>query len=513
MSKTIDECARLIELGKWDKALEKLSRLIQESPMDRAAHEGLLKIFSLQGNLNRLEEELMRYLVVLARCGQDSHIIEKIYELLALARDKEDILKRLVSIFKMSGKHEQLYHVMLLLVKFYIEQGKKKHAVTLLDKLKAARFDDPGVRIEIGLLYGKLGNQDTSLIVLKEALWDSLRQNMTVLTEKATHALHEVTGDQDAVLFALAEAYEKLDDIDSAAEQYIKILKIDKENYHALLSIGKNLFATERYELAVKTFSRILKALPEDIDALKGLAGAYEKMGLTSDAINCFKKVARACLKQKKYREAHKIFQYILQLDKDNKEAKRGLEKIHVGSLFARKGAIDHSQSLEEESPVLPGKVKKTWKKLRIKRDIHRETSNTSAIKDYVPSKPITLSMETQRFLESSAISLGSQIKNISLNLITLQGALLWRYGFDGVFKYTPFLLINLGKILKKQTLLKGNVMRLCMLEFDRAFFYFAFLKPDAYVLAVAAKPADYGIFFSWMTYIHNRLDKMIIFE
>ncbi len=114
-----------------------------------------------------------------------------------------------------------------------------------------------------------------------------------------------------------------------------------------------------------------------------------------------------------------------------------------------------------------------------------------------------------KRFLESSIVYLRTYDKNVTLALATWEGALLWSSEPDKGFHYSPAQLIRIGKIFSNYALVKNDSLKLCMLEFEDRFYYFAFLKREAYALMIVPPHADYGGFISWLTYIHERLLKL----
>lgn len=508
MSSGIDECISLIEEGKWDRALEKLSALIHDKPLDRAAHEGLMKIYSLKGNLTMLEEELMRYIVALSASSQIPLIGEKLRELVTLARDKEETLKRLISVFKMRGLYEEFYRASLLLVRFYLDSKDQRRAVALLKVLREAGPEDPAIRIEMGLLYGRMGDSLNSLIILKEALWDTLRKNLPEWTERAVHAIEEVTGDDASGLFALAEAYEQLDNMELAAEQYTKLLKVNRDNYHALLAVGKNMFATERYELAARTFSRIVRVFPEEIDALKGLGGVFEQQGRISEAVLCYLRASRAGLRQKKRKEATMLLKQVVKLEPDNEVAKRTLEKISAGALFGRRSAEESLLTITvDQEPREPGAAVKPAAPRLLPGKIKSR-------QDAPPSPaPTALSKEARKFLESTVINLRFNVKELSLSLITLQGAVSWAFDSNVTFPFTPAKLVRIGKFFGTHRLIREGSLKFIMLGSSRWNHFFAILPRDAYILMVVPETADFGVIYSWLVYIHERLAKMTVLE
>lgn len=133
------------------------------------------------------------------------------------------------------------------------------------------------------------------------------------------------------------EIAKKLNPSDSATFSILAQTKTAAYEYH--LSKGTTYYTSEEYIKALKEFEMALKAKPDDPEAKRYLSNVKD---LLRKQLPEILQLATKLYENKKYPEAYEKWNYILQIDKENSEAKQGISNIekNISDLIAGKEKI-----------------------------------------------------------------------------------------------------------------------------------------------------------------------------
>jgi len=133
------------------------------------------------------------------------------------------------------------------------------------------------------------------------------------------------------------EISKKLNPSDSSTFSILAQTKTTAYEYH--LSKGTTYYTSEDYIKALKEFELALKVKPGDGEAQKYLSSVKEILKKQQPEIL---QLAKSLFEKKKYPEAYEKWNYILQIDPNNSEAKEGIANIerNISDLIAGKEKI-----------------------------------------------------------------------------------------------------------------------------------------------------------------------------
>jgi len=154
-------------------------------------------------------------------------------------------------------------------------------------------------------------------------------------------AAYEATNSVEALL-GLGEAYEKTGELKKAALVYKKAVETEPHSFEALRRLGRVLIALQRFRDAVEMLRRALLIKDDDADVWLNLGTAYEHLGMSEKAMECYEKAAGIdkkneqawCMKgllNKKmgnYKEAERDLKKALKLNPDLTAAKEALKEV-----------------------------------------------------------------------------------------------------------------------------------------------------------------------------------------
>ena len=172
-------------------------------------------------------------------------------------------------------------------------------------------------------------------------------------------------GIDQRLIFILAKVNLRLED-EQEAEKLFKIcIKLDKNNVHARLELGK-LYVTQGKEAeAEKLFKEIIELDSKDLYARLELGKLYVKQGKEAEAEKLFKErmqldpnnvharleLGKLYEKQGKETEAEKLFEEVMQIDLNNV-----LARLELGKLYAKQGKEAEAEKLFQEYMELDSK-------------------------------------------------------------------------------------------------------------------------------------------------------------
>lgn len=159
--------------------------------------------------------------------------------------------------------------------------------------------------------------------------YNILRKNNDIAINEFLNAV-QIRDDDIDLLFELAELLIANKEIDHASEYYVKIVKKDPTNKEALKKLAAYREGIGDYASQVAYLEKIVEADNKDLDALKELGRAYEKIKAKSKALDTYKR----------YLE-------IVKDPSDYKIVKEKIEKLETGAADEQsEGLIDKIMKL-----------------------------------------------------------------------------------------------------------------------------------------------------------------------
>jgi len=168
---------------------------------------------------------------------------------------------------------------------------------------------------------------------------------------------------------SLGEAYRLKNQVDpnprwieQASAMLERAVQLDDRSPAPYVSLGRLHSSLAKHDLALQEFQKALAINPRDSEAIKGMAGAYVRMGRIQDAEDSYKRAIALkpdywdgynmlgffYYNQKRYAEAISQFQHVIQLTPDNAAAHSNL-----GGQFQNIGDYQHAEEEFKKSIAL----------------------------------------------------------------------------------------------------------------------------------------------------------------
>src|SRR5208283_2172562 len=174
----------------------------------------------------------------------------------------------------------------------------------------------------------------------QEGKWDkAIQEYKKLLTLDPTdYNVHNMLGDiymkkkDDSNAYQeyliAAEAYIKQGLADKAAVIYKKIAKLDSDKLNEAdrkkqiviktHSEAEKFLEEKQIDKAIDTYLKLLKVNPDDFESYQKLGELYTKVGNKTEAINYYKKIVDVYFKNRIFKKALPIFQKMIELQPDD---------------------------------------------------------------------------------------------------------------------------------------------------------------------------------------------------
>jgi tetratricopeptide (TPR) repeat protein len=354
-----------LKIGKYDEALALLQNAINLRSDSSALYAALGDIFLATHNLDEARQAFHKALsldsisapalVGLGQAaeaeGQSDKAIFYYQKALITAPSNFHALSRLASLLSKQGDYanaKKLYDKLLKLIpgtpwlleaKENAEIGPKiekikqlensrnySQAIALYRSLLDSYPDNLELYLGLGELFVKLQRFDDALYIYQ-------------IAEKKVEL-------PQYIWIAIGNAYIAKGDLDRAKEFFEKALQADSRQEDALTGIGRLYALVQDFTTAETYFYKVLKINPHNLTALSYLASAK--------------------LKQKKYREAAKLYESIVQSDPSANWAKEGFELAKIQEQLDEAAILIKNQEYKKAQQFLEELVEKNPDSTRV---------------------------------------------------------------------------------------------------------------------------------------------------
>lgn len=272
-----------LQQGRAGEAVGPLERARELTPGDGSIYAALAQAYLRSGDRDRARaaaervRELPRidtypdpWLAEVAALGVSSSLaLERGQGLLAVGRPAEAAveLNKVVA----ARPDDPLAH--LALAAAYRQTGEAAAAVAEYERALALDGDQPRARFELGVLLAAVGRLDDALVQLRRAVGEVEGEEMTAVA-------HESLG---RTLLRRGDVVEALAELEKAAA----LATLTAEGYN---DWGSALAQQRRFDAAVEKFRRALEIDPRDGRAWVNLGLAHEGLGRPREALEYYRK-------------------------------------------------------------------------------------------------------------------------------------------------------------------------------------------------------------------------------
>lgn len=294
--KLLDSAQKNIRKGAWDKALQDYQQLVAEDPSDL---RNQLKLAELYEKCNRSKEALEAYHAVAYRYLKDEFYERAIGVFkLAMRLDSEsaELHRDIGDAYHRLGRLKDAVRSFHYAQKLFKDRGDEPAQRQILERMVQLDPEDVGLRIQLAERYAKDG--------LTPAAVDLLLQASERLEEEGRVEEYIQVAERALFLDAqLSELRQKLARLHSERQDYKRALKHLQHNF---------------------------KEDPKDIDTLRLLSFAFERIDKPDKATLVYRELARVYQEEGQQAQARMAWQQVLRLVPGDIEAMEGLGQRSV---------------------------------------------------------------------------------------------------------------------------------------------------------------------------------------
>ncbi|TLX76591.1 tetratricopeptide repeat protein [Labilibacter sediminis] len=278
-----------------------------------------------------------------------------------------------------------------------IEKGKHDEALDILNYLKEVEKSNSEIFLNLGIIYLRLAEKKLAInsfekalkLVDKEELSEYVFEigfnlNQEHYFTEARNVLNYYLPQfpkNENILFELAFAYDKLQDVDKGIEIYNKLLDINPYLENAWYNLGILHNKNENYSDAIEAYNITISIAPTLSEAYYNKANSLAQIGEYKDALNCYAEYMSYSFPMPltyyymgdcwenlgNYDLARRFYKMAVDLDPDHMDSLQSLGRAsyriqdYETSIFA----FDKALNLEPESSNLWLSLGKSYKKLK----------------------------------------------------------------------------------------------------------------------------------------------------
>lgn len=292
------------DMNQLDNAGQQYSLILAANPQSFSAYMGLIRLFGEQKkytNMQQIADKalkqfpkapplLLRLAHYAEKQGKRAEMISYLEKALEAARDQRDVIHAYFRGMAKAGSQER----MKAMAKSYLQDPKEKAVVEAFLAWAITRRDRASVAGKAQFLRAMQGATGNELFIISELLRDVYKPGERV-------ALLEKVGQPEPtpVYYAiLGDAYMNLSNYNRAKAIYLKGLDQCKTIANRVLLLSR--LATfyevipDQQDLLEQTYLRILREMPNNIQALNNLSYLYaDKMGKSKKALPLIQRALR----------------------------------------------------------------------------------------------------------------------------------------------------------------------------------------------------------------------------
>lgn len=305
-AKIVSAAQKHISKGQWDKALREYQKLVEDDPSDVRSQ---LKVADLLVKCERHPEALITYREVANYYLRDN-IYEKavgvLNQALRLAPEDPALHGELGEAYYRYGRLKDAVRAYHQALKIYRSGDQAKQQRDVLERMVHIDPEDFGLRIQLAERYHK----------------DGLNDQAVQMFEHAARRLEE-EGRQDEYVQVVE-----------------RILYIEPHHPQLRTKLVRSLFDRQDYARALKYLQLSFKENPTDIETLRMLSIAFERLDKPGQAVMVHRELGKLYIAQKDRHRAIASYEQALRLDARDLEA-----LTQVADLYYH--IDDHQRSLE----------------------------------------------------------------------------------------------------------------------------------------------------------------------
>jgi tetratricopeptide (TPR) repeat protein len=285
--KLLDSAQKHIRKGAWDKALQDYQQLVAEDPSDL---RNQLKLAELYEKCNRNREALDAYRSVAYKYLKDEFYERAIGVFkLAMRLDPEgaELHRDIGDAYHRLGRLKDAVRSFHYAQKLFKDRGDEAAQRQILERMVQLDPEDVGLRIQLGERYAKDGMIPAAVELLMQA----------------------------------AERLEEEGRLDEYIQVAERVLYLDSDRPELRIKLARIHSERQDYKRALKHLQQNFKEDPRDIETLRLLSFAFERIDKPDKACLVYRELARVYQEQGQQAQAKMAWQQVLRLAPGDEEA------------------------------------------------------------------------------------------------------------------------------------------------------------------------------------------------
>ena len=349
----------------WDTTLAGLEQSLQQDPRDSSTCRRLADAYAVRGRLKDTVSTYLHLSDILQANGDLESALQISGVVLQLQPDSEAARLRRIHLFESRQQLDQCLKAYRELALLYIDQGRGRQAIELLERARRAHPDNLDLSLELAETHVSEGHIAQALNLFCQASEAFLQAGDR---QRCIHALRrmKVLNPNDvAVLLKLGKLYLEMDRLGEAEPELRGVLRQCLNHEEALMLLGQVCHRKSQSRDACLAFNRLISLNPECWEAHHRLAQVLHSQGMAGEAISSYLVAGEGYLAQGERELAIGPLRQLLALDPSHPAA-----VCHLANL----GACLEPEQQEMPAPMAPPASEPGTPSGELRRELKRRT-------------------------------------------------------------------------------------------------------------------------------------------
>jgi diguanylate cyclase (GGDEF)-like protein len=327
--KSLKAAEKFAQQGLLDDAIRVYRRVLEATPDDHNTANTIGDLFVRKRNPGEAIQYFVRVAENFEAEGFRSKAIAMYKKMAKLVPANRDIMVRLADLYTKSGLIGDANQLYTALLDSYKKAGDPREGLRAIKKICDGDSTNTKLRLALAGMYEQEGMAVDASEAYRMVGQELLRRDAGAEGIKALEKALELKPDSRPALKTLAEAHAARGDVQAALDMIARSLEIDPNDIDLIIILGRTFLNAGMLEKAEATFNRLFKRDNSRYDYLFEVARAYVDKGEYNRTLAIVDLCVDVVLARRHKKKATALLKSILERDPDNVLALKRLAGIY----------------------------------------------------------------------------------------------------------------------------------------------------------------------------------------
>lgn len=327
--KILKSADRFAQQGKFDAAIVEYKKVLEADPNDIQILNTIGDLYARMGKISESIRFLSRVAEKYTAGGFAVKALAVYKKINKLDPSNYDLAMKLGDLYARQNLMADAHAQYLSVAESHRRHGNLQEAHRILKKIADLDPSNTKARLHLAKSYEDDERFQESAEAYRVAGQELLRRGSLRESIQALEKAHDLNPESRPAIKALAEAYSSQGNVQPALDMIAKSLEIDPNDIDLIVILGRTFLNAGMIEKAEATFNRLLKLDNSRYDYLLEVARAYVDLGQYNRTMAIIDRCIELLLARRQKKKATALLKAILERQPDNVLALKRLAGIY----------------------------------------------------------------------------------------------------------------------------------------------------------------------------------------